>query len=435
MDASKPTPPPDVKLKRWSNTTKLIVGLCIVAILALLLVQLRSWIGMFILSFIIAYLYYPLASLVHKRLKLPWGVSVGLFYLLLILILGGLLTWGGFAFVQPVTSLVEFVQKTVNDVPGFLDNLTSKPFVWGPFRITFNQATIENITNQVLGLVQPILSQAGSLLGSFASGAANLVYRIAFMLLISYFLLAETRGQVEKMFNINVPGYQEDIQRIGTGLSRIWNAFLRGQLILMFVAIISYTIILSILGVKFAFGLALLAGLARFVPYVGPWITWITYFLVALLQESTIFGMSPIPYAIMVVVVALVYDTYLDNFVLPKVYSNTLRVHPAAVLVAILVSAAWLGLVGIILAAPVLASIKLLWNYAWAKMLDRDPWANMQPTLVKPVTFNSLTQSNSVIQNIRKMIKERQKKQKTPKTDKGSDDIEKPQVKNEKRQK
>ncbi|MEM5773775.1 MAG: AI-2E family transporter, partial [Anaerolineaceae bacterium] len=365
----------------------MIVGLSIVAILGLVLVQLRSWIGMFILSFIIAYLFYPLASLVHKRLKLPWGLSVGLFYLLLILILGGLLTWGGFAFVQPITSLIEFVQKTINDVPGFLDSLTSEPFVWGPFRITFNQTTIENITNQVLGLVQPVLSQAGSLLGSFASGAANLVYRIAFMLLISYFLLAETRGQVEKMFNINIPGYQEDIQRIGTALSRIWNAFLRGQLILVFIAIISYTIILSLFGMKFAFGLALLAGVARFVPYAGPWVTWITYFLVAVLQGSTIFGLSPILYAILVVAVALIYDTYLDNFVLPKVYSNTLRVHPAAVLVAILVSAAWLGLVGIILAAPVLASIKLLWNYAWAKMLDRDPWANIQPTLVKPVSL------------------------------------------------
>ena len=71
MDASKPTPPPDVKLKRWSNTTKLIVGLSIVAILALLLVQLRSWMGVSILNFIIAYLNYPLASLLHNRLKLP----------------------------------------------------------------------------------------------------------------------------------------------------------------------------------------------------------------------------------------------------------------------------------------------------------------------------------------------------------------------------
>jgi predicted PurR-regulated permease PerM len=398
------TPQPEKTQKRWSGTTKLIVGLSIVAILALLLVQLRSWIGMFILSFIIAYLLYPLANWVHARLKLPWGLAVGLFYLLLVLIVAGLLTWGGFAFVEPVGSLIAFAQQVINDTPAFLDNLTREPLEWGIFRIEFNEQTIDNIANQILGLLQPIVSQAGSLLGSLAGGAANAVYRIAFMLLISYFLLAETKGQVGQMFSINFPEYQEDMSRIGASLSRIWNAFLRGQLILMFVAIITYSIILGILGVKFAIGLALLAGLARFVPYIGPWVTWITYFLVAVLQGSTIFGMNPVPYAILVVVIALVYDTFLDNFVLPKVYSNTLRVHPAAVLVAILVSAAWLGFIGILLAAPVLASIKLLWNYIWAKMLDQDPWENIQETPLKPATLPTWAQIKAIPEKIRRLF-------------------------------
>ncbi|MCE5207707.1 MAG: AI-2E family transporter [Chloroflexi bacterium] len=431
MDEPKDNQLPEPQSKRWSGTTKLIVGLSIVAVLGLLFVQLRSWIGMFILSFVIAYLFYPLANLVHKRLKLPWGISVGLFYILLVLILLRLLTWGGFAFVQPVTNLVNFVQDAINEVPQFLDNLTKQTLVWGPFQFTFDEKTIDNVTNQILGLIQPIISQAGSLVGSFASGAANLVYRIAFMLLISYFVLAETKGQPDKMIDISIPGYQEDFRRMGVELSRIWNAFLRGQLSLVLIAIIGYSIILNVLGVKYAFGLALLAGLARFVPYVGPWVTWVTYFLVALLQGSTIFGLEPFPYAIMVVIIALVFDTYLDNFVLPKVYSNTLRVHPAAVLVAILVSAAWLGFIGIILAAPVLASVKLLWDYAWQKMWDRDPWANIQTTTDKPVNVPFVSLYNGIVSWIKKTFK---RKPKTGQVDKNEnlDEKEKTADQNEK---
>jgi predicted PurR-regulated permease PerM len=323
-------------------------------------------------------MFFPLATLVRRYLKLPWGISVGLIYILLVLILLGLLTWGGLSFVEPINSLIDFGQRMIDDLPRILDDLTSETIVWGPFRFTFNQDDINNITNQILGYVEPVLSRAGSLLGSFASGAANLLYRIAFLLLISYFILAETKGQADKVIEITIPGYQEDMRRLGRELGRIWNAFLRGQLIMMMIAIVSYSIILSILGVHYAFGLALLAGIARFIPYVGPWITWITYFLVAILQGTTIFGLNPFGYAIMVVAVALVFDTFLDNYVLPKIYANTLRVHPAAVLIAILVSAAWLGFIGIVLAAPVLATIKLLWNYIWPKMLDRDPWRTIE---------------------------------------------------------
>ena len=251
------------------------------------------------------------------------------------------------------------------------------------------------------------------------------------MLLISYFVLAETKGQPDKMINISIPGYQEDFRRMGVELSRIWNAFLRGQFSLVLIAIIGYSIILNVLGVKYAIGLALLAGLARFVPYLGPWVTWVTYFLVALLQGSTIFGLEPFPYAIMVVIIALAFDTYLDNFVLPKVYSNTLRVHPAAVLVAILVSAAWFGFIGIILAAPVLASVKLLWDYVWQKMWDRDPWANIQTTTNRPVNVPFVSRYNGIVAWIKKTIK---KKPKTGQVDKNEnlDEKEKTADQNEK---
>jgi predicted PurR-regulated permease PerM len=54
--------------------------------------------------------------------------------------------------------------------------------------------------------------------------------------------------------------------------------------------------------------------------------------------------------------------------------SDALEVHPAAVLVMVIISASLFGLVGVLLAAPVLASLKLIFTYIVRKLMDADPW-------------------------------------------------------------
>ncbi len=367
----------------WSSTTKLIVGLCIVAVTALIVVQLRAWVGILILAFVFAYLFYPLAAWLRDHLRFSWGLSVILIYAMIVIILLGLLTWGGITFVEPVQNLVKFFERNLTEIPDLIEQAKAFSFSIGPFTIDLSSFDLSSLVERLLSAVQPLLTRAGSLIGTFAAGAATIIGQVFFLLLISYFILAETKGAPNKVIDVRIPGYQEDLKRLGQELGRIWNAFLRGQLILMFAAILLYTILLGFLGMRFVLGLALLAGLARFIPYVGPWITWITYFLVALLQGTTIFGLDSWIYALVVIGVSILLDTIIDNYLSPKIYANALRVHPAAVLIAILVAAAWLGFIGIVLAAPVLATIKLFGNYAFQKLLDRDPWENMQSESVQ----------------------------------------------------
>jgi predicted PurR-regulated permease PerM len=382
---------PEGSTPPWTNTTKLIVGLSLVGVLALLIIQLRTWIAPLMLAFIIAYILYPLAAWIKKTIRLPWSLSVGLIYLILVLIILGLLTWGGITFVQPIQNLVKFIQRTLNQLPTYLTQASQLSFSFGPFQIDSSKLDLNTLADQLVNFLRPLVSQVGSLVGSFATGAAAIVGRVLFLLLVSYFILSETKGEISRVIDIKIPGYQEDLNKLGKELSRIWNAFLRGQLILIGVAILAYTILLSIMGLRFVLALALLAGIARFIPYIGPWITWITYFLVALLQGSTIFGLKPWIYAVIVVGLALMTDTIIDNLLAPRVYANALRVHPAAVLVAILVSAAWLGLIGVVLAAPVLATIKLFWTYIFQKMFDRDPWETIQAEPVQLATLPKLS--------------------------------------------
>jgi predicted PurR-regulated permease PerM len=285
-----------------------------------------------------------------------------------------MLTLGGLGLVQQIESLVSVVEANLASLPNLIQSLSGQVYSIGPFQIDFRHLDMNQLSSQLLGIVQPLLGRTGELLSAMASGAAQFLGWALFVLLISYFVLAESGGLRGRIVWLDIPGYSEDIRRLGGELSRIWNAFLRGQIIIFILTAITYTIVLSILGIRYAIGIAFLAGLSKFVPYVGPFITWTTLALVAYFQPAPIFGLSPISYAILAVVLALLIDQIFDNIVTPRIIAQALRVHPAGVLVAAIIAANLLGLLGVVVAAPMLATVMLIWRYTLRKMLDLDPW-------------------------------------------------------------
>lgn len=368
----------------WSSTTKLVVGLTFVGLVAALLIHFRNIIGPLLLAFILAYALHPLADWICVTTRLSWRASVNLVYFVLVILVLGLFTLTGLAVVQQLQSLIGLVQRTVADLPAMAEELSTQVYVFGPLRLDFSQFDLEFLTRQLLSVVQPLLGQLGGLVRTLATGAVGLLGWGAFILLISYFVLADSgRWFPETLMSLELPGYQGDFRRLGLELARIWNAFMRGQLLLFVLTVVVSVIVLTILGVRFALGLALLAGLARFVPYVGPLTVWVVALLVALFQEQNYLGLPPMTFAGVVVGAQVLIDQIFDNYLSPRIMGASLGVHPAAVLVAAIIATNLIGLVGLLLAAPVLATILLAGRYAVRKMLELDPWpeesAKMQP--------------------------------------------------------
>jgi predicted PurR-regulated permease PerM len=92
------------------------------------------------------------------------------------------------------------------------------------------------------------------------------------------------------------------------------------------------------------------------------------------LQASNYFNMQSWHYVILVLGLCFLLDQIFDNLISPRVIGQTLGLHPAAVLIAAIIAANLLGIIGLVLAAPVLATVLLLGRYASRKMLDLDPW-------------------------------------------------------------
>ena len=358
----------------WSSTTKLVVSLTIVAIVAGLLIQFRGIIVPLLLAFMLAYLLSPLAERLHRKLRFSWQLAVGVIYLVMLLLLLGLLTLGGVGIVQQVSNLVTVVQQNLYAIPKLIADISGNVYQFGPFQLDFRHMDLSAVSSQLLGVVQGVLGRTGTLISAVAGGAASFVAWGMFVLIISYFVLAESGGLRGQIVSLDIPGYGDDVRRLSAELGRIWNAFLRGQIIIFLLTIIIYTVVFGILGVHYAIAIAFLAGLAKFVPYIGPFITWTTLALVAYFQGSTVFGLGPLGYAVMLVVLGIVIDQSFDNVVSPRIIGQVLRVHPAAVLVSAFIAASLLGLLGVVLAAPMLATVLLVWRYMLRKMLDLDPW-------------------------------------------------------------
>jgi predicted PurR-regulated permease PerM len=400
----------------WSATTKLVVSLALVALLAALVVSFRNIVGPLLLSFVLSYLLYPAADKMRKHLHISWKISVNLIYLFAVILIVGLLFWGGVTLVDQVQSLLSFLEKWVGTIPEWLDQVALIQYRFGPFEINFGELDLDGLVAQLLNTIRPMFSQVGVIVGTAASSIAVTLGWTLFVLLISYFILSETQGIPERFINIRIPKYQHDIDRLGIELARIWNAFLRGQLTIILLTIIIYSLFLGIFGVRFFYGLAMMAGLARFIPYVGPTVAWTAYGLVAYFQGFYPFGLTPLAFAIIIVGISLVLDFIMDNYAVPRLLGDALKIHPAAVLVAALVGASLLGVIGIILAAPVLATARLFAGYALRKLSDEDPWvdikteqAYMSPTeKLQAVLSNLLKKIHQI--RARKGIELRQRK-------------------------
>ncbi len=377
-DEPVPTSPP------WSATTKLIVALTGLAVIGALIIRFHTLIIPLLMSLFLSYLFHPLVMFLHTRTALGWRGSVNVVYLILLVLILTLVIWGGVGLVQQAQNLIVDIQNSLKALPGFLEELTGQVYQAGPFVLDFSTFNWTELSQEVLGATQPLLSRVGNLLGALASGAASTLGWLAFIYVVSYFLLLESGGLQISVLPLDLPGYREDFSRLGEEFRRIWNAFLRGQMLIFLSTVFIYTILLNLAGVRFAFWLALLAGLATFVPYVGPTVAWGTLGLVTLFQPLHPWGMTPLLHASLVVVMAIVVDQVFNNLITPRIMAQALRVHPAAVLVAAILAARMLGIIGLFLAAPLLASLKLIGTYIWRKMLDQNPWPIQEETPPSP---------------------------------------------------
>ncbi len=370
----KEAPHPRTSSPHWGTMTKLVVTLTGVAIVGLLLVYLRAIVAPIAMAIVVAYLLQPFASFIERKTPLSWRMTVNLIYLVFVTLLIGLVTWGGVGLVQQIESLIGTIQTAITDLPDIITGLTGHVYRFGPFTLDSTKIDWAALGQQVLSYVQPAINRLGALVGTLAGSAVTTLGWIAFIVIVSYFFLAESGGLRGGIIQVDIPGYADDLRRLSDRLSHIWNAFLRGQIIIFIVSSLAYIAAFSILGIRFSIGLGLLTGFANFLPYIGPAISWLVLGLVTFFQGSNPFGLTPLIYTLISIGASVVIGQIFSNVIGTDIMAEALKVHPAYVLIAAIVFANLFGILGLIIAAPLLATIRLFGRYALRKLFERDPW-------------------------------------------------------------
>ncbi len=361
----------------WGRSTKIIVIVITLMLVALTAQRFSGLITLIILAIIIAYLLNPIIVFVNQHTKLSRGGVILLVYLLLAVTLVILFTAVGFAAFDQGSSLIGLIPALFNQTATTLETLQNQtePFLLGPLEIYPVQLPWESITNQILSLVEPAISTSGQFVTQLAAITVRTLGNLFFVFVISIYLVYEfpkLGGYVSRI--ANQPGYKYDAERMTKEFGRIWSAYLRGQVLLGIIIFLAVWLGLSILGVRNALGLGLLAGLLEFVPNLGPIVSALVAMIVAFLQPENPWGLESWQFALIVLGLMILIQQIENNLLVPRIMGRALDLHPIIVIVGVFMGASLGGILGAILAAPILASIKLLGTYAWRKLFDLPPF-------------------------------------------------------------
>jgi len=374
----------------WGRTTKTIV-----VIIALLLVALVAWrfsglIKQVVMAAVLAYLLNPLIKIVNENTGLKRGTLVVLTYFAFIILVVGAFTALGVAAYAQINNLLNELPGLIVDAVNLLRDWapTSETiFEIGPFEFTPSTFDWNAIRSQVLSMVEPILSRGGQYAGQIAGATLRIVGNFLFVWVVSIYLALEIpRIRDYVAAAAQRPGYRKDAERLMAEFTRVWSAYLRGQIMLGLIIGVTVGVSLRILGVQNALALGILSGLLEFVPVVGPIIGTGAAVAVAFFQPQNYMGLTSLEYALVVLGVMFVIQQLENNLLVPNIVGDALDLHPLVVIVGVFMGASVAGILGAILAAPLLATFKLLGNYAWRKLFDLPPFADeeSQPAPASP---------------------------------------------------
>ena len=394
----------------WNRPIKIAVAIGFLLLVVLLAQRFQSLIGQIVAAAIIAYILNPLINFLDKRLKIKRGTVLIVVYLLLAVGVVWAITALGVAAFQQVTTFINLVPELIADMITFVEEITTRtdPIIIGAFTVDPAIIPWETITNQLLGLVEPVLGQGGQIIRQLASTTVRWVGILFFVFMISIYIANEIPslgGYVARL--AQQPGYQHDAERIMREFGRIWSAYLRGQVILGLIIFLVVWLGLAILGVQNALALGLLAGLLEFVPTLGPIVSAVVSITVAFFQPINYMDVPGWQYALFVLAFMFLVQQLENSILVPRIMGQALDLHALVVIVGVYMGGSLAGIVGAVLAAPVIASLKLVGVYAWRKMFDLYPFP--EPEKPPPPGRNWREQGQNLIGRIQQRLTRRKK--------------------------
>jgi predicted PurR-regulated permease PerM len=312
----------------------------------------------FIVGTIIAYLLLPLISwaeskLSQRRFK-EWqrAISILVLFLAMLILIGGLAIYVFIAVAESVTILYkqapQYFAQGVAEIREWFDAFYSNlsPAQQQQLDVAINNAG----TNVGTWLQDAIISTL-----KFVPGTFSMILGFAGLPLFMFYLLKDSSKFRTGFYSFLSPRAAMHARNIFAIMDNVLGRYIRSQVLLGAVVAIFVFIGLTILGIRMAPALAVVAGIGEFIPTIGPWIAGIIGVIVAL---------ALVPDKVLWVAGVYLIVQLLENLLLvPRIRGGFLRINPALLLVILVLGSYVAGIWGMVLFPPLTALIVELYKY------------------------------------------------------------------------
>ena len=299
------------------------------------------------IGFLIAWLFEPLASKMEKN-KIPRILACIIIYLFII----GALILIGYLFVP---SLISQIKDFVQAAPSIFDSLTNTALKiikkFDPNGYINIRHLKKEITTYLTGFGMSIASDLPKYILSIGKAIINGGLNFILGLMVGFYLLYDF-NKVNQLIENMLPnkfksGYKDLTHRINTSL----RSYVQGVLLIMLLVFITQTVGLTLAGLKAPIIFALFCAVTDIIPYFGPYIGGIPAVIVG-------FTMSPIT-GICVLISIIIVQLLENNFYQPLIMGHTMKLHPVTIMIGLLIFEHFFGILGMVVATPVIACLKV----------------------------------------------------------------------------
>lgn len=368
---------------QWEPRTRRLAAIALViAVLALVSFLLYGVLDSIVIAALVAFLVEPILRIGVERLHLPRWLTLLIVYLSVAAIAYGAVLILPVLIIDSISQIdwaeiVSSIDKWLADValrlgemgvPGF--DATGAVAVEDAI-VSASASTTPVDPGRLLSLFEQFLSAATGFLGV----AMGLISGIFFVLILAVYLSVDSDRFFRAAAGLAPVGHEQDVYELGRRLNRSWSDYVRGQGVMILVIGFTTFVVAWLIGLPGALFLGIIAGLLEVIPTFGPIIATIPAVLVALFQGSTRFDMNNVVFALVVIAAYILIQQLESNLIAPKVMGTSVQLPPLVVLISITAGYQVAGVLGAILAVPVVASSRVILSYVWAKIQSRDPWA------------------------------------------------------------
>ncbi len=364
--------------KRWSDTTKQWVIAGVLVLTALAFYRFQRILTPVIVAIILAYVLHPAVSFLQHRLRISRTLASFISFLILL----ALISLIPLVLIPALVEQVRDLNLSLQEVLDFATSLLRGPIVLGGLTIETTQL-YSQVTAAVETWLSTLASASVNLLLSVASGLAWFVI----VLVLSFWFVRDAPYLTQKMAEIAPLGYRRELRLLAQEVTEVWKAFFRGQLFLCLVVGVAVTLVLTIVGLPYALLMGLIAGVLELIPNLGPTLAAVPAVLIALIRGSSYLPLSTFWFAVLIAGLYILIQQIENNVLVPRIMGRSLNLHPLVVLIGILMGANLAGILGIFLAAPVLATLRVLGRYVYRHLTDQEPFPEQEETAAPEVAL------------------------------------------------